>query len=64
MTSTARVSLNRHKYHIVSHNLKKLQISLEQWFPTFSDAFLPLLILELFFPPLWNFIPFLFGFVG
>ena len=29
MTSTARVSLNRNKYHIVSHNLKKLQISLE-----------------------------------
>jgi len=29
MTSTAWVSLYRHKYHIVSHNLKKLQISLE-----------------------------------
>jgi len=26
-----------------------------QWFPTFCDAFLPLLILELFIPPLWNF---------
>jgi len=29
MTSTAWVSLYRHKYYIVSHNLKKLQISLE-----------------------------------
>jgi len=25
-----------------------------QWLPTFFDAFLPLLILELFIPPLWN----------
>jgi len=31
-----------------------------QWFPTFFDAFLPLLILELFVPPLLhNFISFL-----
>jgi len=29
----------------------------QQWFPTFFDAFLPLLTLELFIPPL-------FGFVG
>jgi len=29
--------------------------ALEQWFPTFFDAFLPLLILELSIPPLWNF---------
>jgi len=28
-----------------------------QWFPTFLDAFLPLLILEIYIPPL-------FGFVG
>jgi len=28
--------------------------SLHQWFPTFFDAFLPLLILELFIPPLSN----------
>jgi len=28
--------------------------ALHQWFPTFFDAFLPLLILELFIPPLWN----------
>ena len=27
---------------------------LHQSFPTFFDAFLPLLSLELFFPPLWN----------
>jgi len=27
---------------------------LMQWFPTFVDAFLPLLILEHFIPPLWN----------
>jgi len=27
---------------------------LDQWFPTFVDAFLPLLILENFIPPLWN----------
>jgi len=26
--------------------------SIEQWFPTFFYAFLPLLILELFIPPL------------
>jgi len=29
--------------------------ALVQWFPTFFDAFLPLLISELFIPPLWNF---------
>jgi len=28
---------------------------LNQWFPTFFDAFLPSLLLELFTPPLWNF---------
>jgi len=27
---------------------------LGQWFPTFFDAFLPVLILELFIPPLWH----------
>ena len=29
-------------------------LQLRQWFPTFFDAFLPLLILELFIPPLSN----------
>ena len=28
---------------------------LDQWFPSFFDTFLPLLILELFIPPLWDF---------
>jgi len=32
-----------------------MQESVEQWFPTFSDAFLPLLILEIFIPPQWKF---------
>jgi len=29
-------------------------LNLNQWFPTFFDAFLPLLILELCIPPLWT----------
>jgi len=33
-----------------------LAITLEQWFTIFFDAFLPLLILELFIPPLLGFL--------
>jgi len=29
-------------------------LCLDQWFPTFFDAFLLLLISQLFIPPLWN----------
>jgi len=29
-----------------------------KWFPTFFDAFLPLLIFELFIPPLFGFVGF------
>jgi len=32
--------------------VKTLHNTIHQWFPTFFDAFLPLLILELFVPPL------------
>ena len=40
-------------WHIFSSKLDVLH-NLSQWFPTFFDAFLPLLILELFIPPLSN----------
>jgi len=36
-------------------NLNPAEKVLGQWFPNFFDAFLPLLILELFLPPLQNF---------
>jgi len=45
-------------------HLLRPALSLGQWFPTFFDAFLPLLILELSFLPYGIFIPLLFGFVG
>jgi len=48
-----------HEYFAKTHP------TVEQWFSTFFDAFLPLLILELFILPsaYANFIPPLFGFV-
>jgi len=45
-------------------HLQRPALSLGQWFPTFFDAFLRLLILELSFLPYGIFIPLLFGFVG
>jgi len=37
------------------HIVRRENNLLHQWFPTFCNAFLSLLILELFIPPLWNF---------
>jgi len=42
---------------VLSHTVKlrlRGRVALFQWFPTFFDAFLPLLILELCIPPQWT----------